>query len=472
MNEPAQRSDLRSSTHPGLRWRYLALGLALNSLVWGGALYLLKDSPRVYRSQWSVVLINGSSRAAIVPTAGLASVQQETTPNRDQEIKASYKVIAATEEVRKAAAAKIGMTTRQFGEPAIDVVAGSTLMTFAISGSTPEDAQAKARALHEALQERLNQLRLRQAAEQESGFENFLSAARQKLEAAQAGLSAFKAKSGISSSDQVNQLAANLETLRRQRAELLAQQQDARIRADRLSTDLKVSSRLAGDAFVLRSDTLFQEYVRDYSTATAHLTNLLTQFGPNHPIVQQETAKQAAAKTAMQTRAAALLGRSVDVMAIARLNVGNQATETTAREDLFKSVVTSDVEQQGLSARVRELDRQLAALQQRLNQMAERSSTLEALTRETQIAEAVFSSTLAGLDARKTDVFGSYPPLQLVAEPTLPNEATLPKQESLFRLATIASVLTTLALLGLWSREALILRGESKQRHQPERGLI
>lgn len=461
MNEPPQivHSGSTVAAEPGRGLRYLALGFVVNALFWGIAFYFLKDSPRVYTSHWSVMLVGSNARVSVnsavnSASAGTGGARSELLPSQDQDIKESYKIIATTDEVRKAAAAKVGMTTDQFGEPAVNAINGSTLVNFEIPGSTPEEAQNKARALHEALQERLNQLRIRQVAEQEAGFENSLSAARKKLEAAQFRLSDYKMSSGLTSQEQVDQLAASIEALRRSRAEIVAQQQDAAVRARQLSAEVNVTAGLAGDAFVLRADPLFQQYVQDYSQATANLTTVSAKFGPNHPIVGQATVKQAAAQTALQERAQALLGRPVNATAIARLNMGSDEQTSTAREDLFKSVVTSEVEQHGLAARVREIDRQLADLEKRLNALAQRRSMLEYLNRDMQIAEAVFSSTLAGLDARKIDVFGSYPPMQIVAEPSLPDDAVLPRRRPLLMTAAIASLIATPVLFGLWVRKS------------------
>ncbi len=233
-------------------------------------------------------------------------------------------------------------------------------------------------------------MRLQQAEEEEAEFESALSIARKRLETAQLRLSDYKVRSGLASKDQIDQLASNIEALRRVRAEIAAQQQDASVRAQQLASNLNVTSRLAVDAFVLRADSLFQQYLQQYGEATTNLATLSSKFGPNHPVVVRETAKQAAAQKALQERAQVLLGRPVDEATIAQLNIGSGTQANTAREELFKSVVTNRTEQEGLAARIRELDRQLLYLEQRLSILAKNSSTLEALNRNMQIAESVF----------------------------------------------------------------------------------
>ncbi len=453
---PISTSALSDSAVQGRRLRYLALGIVANMAVWGVALYLLKNSPHVYTSQWSVVLLGGSGKTA-------PSAPTNPTPSSDSsqgaDVKASYEVIATTETVNKAAAAKLGMTTDQFGKAQVVSVSGAPLLTFSITGATREEAQKKAYALQEAFQERLNQLRVQQAEEQESGFESSLGVARKRLETAQFRLSDYKVKAGLASKDQIDQLASNIESLRRLRAELVAQQQDVSIRSQRLATDLNISSQLASEAFVLRADPLFQQYIQEYSQATALLTNLGTKFGPNHPAILRETARQATAERALQDRGQLLLGRAVDATTIGRLalNSGNQPT-STARETLFQTIVTNETERLGLAARVQELDRQIYLLEQRLSILAQRSSTLDALNRDMQIAEAVFSSRLSGLTADTASLYGTYPALQVVAEPTLPDTGIIPRQRPLFIAAAITSSLITAGIIALYLRKRLSMK--------------
>ena len=454
MNEFSQLST--ASVTPvdrGRGLRYLVGGLTANSVLWGITWLLLQEAPRLYTSQWSFILTEGGAAAIRAPQGANSAVLDRPS----EEMRATYREIATTSEVRKAAAAKLGMTTSQFGKPNVRVVAGTTLIEFEITGSTPDDAQKKAYALKEAFQERLTQLRVQQISEQESGFESSLAVARKKLEAAQLRLADYKAKSGLASTEQLDQLASNIEALRRVRAEVMAQQQDAGVRARQLSTELKLPTQIAVEALTLRSDSLFQQYQQEYSESTAALTAISAKFGPNHPVVIRETARQKAATDALQARGQAVLGHPIDLTAIARFNSASNPA-TTAQETLFNNVVTSHIEQQGLAARVAEIDRQLAQLEKRLSVLAQRNSTLEALSQDSRVAESIFSSTLANLNADRAGSSSSYPPVQLATEPNLPEAASVPSRKPLLLGATIGSLVLTAGLFLLWLRKTALLR--------------
>jgi len=455
MNELPQLSQSLplSAADRGRGLRYLAIAAAVNAAVWGLALYLLQDSPRLYTSRYSIVLSEQPSRTQANRPPLTANDQAEAAISRRENAKASYTLIATTDEVRRAAAASLGMTTTQFGMPQVDGVQGTALLNMGITGSAPEETQKKAQALYEAFQERLTQLRLQQSVELDTGFESSLGVVRKKLETAQLRLSDYKIRSGLASKQQIDQLASNIEALRRLRIEAIAQQRDATARSQQLSGSFKMSSELVTDAFALRADPLFQSSLREYSEATTQLAAVSSKFGPNHPVVVQATTRQATAESALQSRGQLLLGHPTDLATIARLNTGSNAQETSPRETLLKDIVTHQVEQRGLTARVQELDQQLAQLEQRLNVLSQRSSTLEALDRDVQIAQSIFASTLAGLQVDKSDIFGSYPLTQIVAEPNLPTTATIPRRTPLFIAAALISLLITTGLFIAWLRQ-------------------
>lgn len=448
---PVSPSTLAASADRQRRLRYLALALAANVSLWGIVLWLINDSPRSYASQWTVMLLDRVPKPG--GDSGLDGNRAALFPSNHSDPKATYQVIATTDLVRRTAAAKLGMTTEQFGKPEVEVTPSTELIHFTMTGFSREDAQKKAYALNEAFQERLNQLRMQQAEHQEAEFENALSIAKKQLEAAQLRLSDYKVRAGLASKDQIDQLASNIETLRRLRAEAAAQQQDASIRSRQLASDLNLSSNQASEAFTLRADSLFQQYLRDHSEATTNLTNVSTKFGPNHPVVLREAARKSAAQAALVERGEALLRHPVDMAAIARLNLSGGSQSTTPRESLFKDVVTNNLERQGLAARVIELDRQLYQLEQRLNVLAQRNSTLDALNRDMQIAEAVFSAQLKELNAGNRDILGSYPPVQMVADPSLPEKGRIPRQQPYLITATIASMGIMAGLLLLYLRK-------------------
>lgn len=73
-----------------------------------------------------------------------------------------------------------------------------------------------------------------------------------------------------------------------------------------------------------------------------------------------------------------------------------------------------------------------------------------------QTAEAVFASTVAKLDLGKSEIFSAYPLAQLVAEPSLPQEASAPRRSLIFLGSTTGSIFCSAGLGLLWWRKRLI----------------
>jgi uncharacterized protein involved in exopolysaccharide biosynthesis len=366
----------------------------------------------------------------------------------------NYKFIAESENVLKAAASQLNMSLEEFGRPRFKVIPNTTVMSVEFSGATPEEAQKKSLAFYKAFETRLNQLRSQEVIQREISSQAALTSSQKKLEIAQKRLSEYKARSGLNSEAQISDLTANIEQLRRQRAEILAQQQQANARLKQLSANLKVSSQQATDAFGLQTDPVFQQNLKNYSEASANLVVLESKFLPDHPSVIAEKAKRDAAAKAMVARATSIIGRPVDLEALKQLSLNTTNTNNgVARENLFQQIVTVQSEQKGLAAQAQTIDRQISALENRLKKLAQQESYLDALKRDLQVAEALFSSTLTKLDLGKSNAFGSYPLIQIVTEPTLPEHPSQPKKIYAFLGAAFGSLFATSGIVLLWLRD-------------------
>ena len=429
--------------------------------MWGLALFYIKATPAVYISNWTLSLPGTVTNTRLnLPNSGTASSEAESPyANKAQDPRENYKFIATSEPVARAAATQLKMSPKELGQPRIKIVDNTTLITFELSGHSPEEAQKKSFAFYSAFQARLNELRTQEVAQREAKLQAPISDAQKKLAFAQKRLSDYQVRSGLASTTQIEQLSNTIEELRKKRAEVGAQQQQSSASLSQLSTNLDVTAPQASDAFILKADQLFQQYLKEYSASTATLVLLNSKYLPDNPAVVREQSKLDSVKAALLARSRVLLGRPVDEATLAQLNIGGSEQNDTARETLFKALVTSQVEQQGLKANVQELDQQIAQLEARLKTLAQSGSQLESLKRDLQLAEAVFSSTLASSDLGKSKLLGSYPEVQLLAEPSLPYSPTSPKKNLIFLGAALGSLLTDsgLTLLFLYKRRAIKL---------------
>ena len=436
--------------------RYFAIGILANTAIWSFSLFYLVAKSPTYTSKWTITIpAEGGQTNVDLPEIGGAFTRSDSPYNNSSSYdpRENYKYIAQSDAVLTTAARALNLPTKQFGEPRVSIVDNTTLMEFEIRGVTPEGSQRKALALQKALETELTQLRQEKLTQQDSSLQSVLSKAQNNLQEAQDNLSGYKASSGLSSSNQLADLSKNIEELRRQRAESLAQLQNVNASFKELSNTLGLSSKQAADAFVLQSDPLFQAYLSNYSTASAEMAGLESKFTSANPILVAKQAERESAYTALLQRGELLLGEPVAPNTLAKLNLNNNSSSSSQRANLFQELISVQTQQKGVAQQAQELDKQIAQLENRLRNLAQQESNLEGLKRDVQIAEAVFSSTLTQLDLSKTEIFSSYPQIQVLTKPTLPQETSAPNETLVLLGSALGSLFITTGIVSLWWRD-------------------
>jgi uncharacterized protein involved in exopolysaccharide biosynthesis len=293
--------------------------------------------------------------------------------------------------------------------------------------------------------------------ERDQAISEAVAEAQEKLTIAQKQLSNYKARSGLTSSDQITNLINTIETLRKQQAEKVALSQQIGDRLRDLSASVQLVPQEAATALLLQTDQQFQKSLAEYTTVTTELDALLKERGPNYPDVVDLKSQQQAALNTVLTRGKALLGETVTLTDIERLNLDNTNSSGVKRGELFQQLITQQADYQGLIAEVKSLSQQVQSLEQRLKFLVQKESVLDNYLRELQIAEAVFTSTLAKVDLGKSDPFGSYPLIQLVEPPSLPVDPSAPRKKLVIIGAGLGSIFITAGLTLLWWRKEILV---------------
>lgn len=434
-------------------WQFwLVVGLITNSAIWSLSLLYLKLAQPVYISRSAInVPIMGSNTDINLPDIGQAKYESSSPygSSSSQDPRENYKLIALSEPLLKKAANLLHMTPEEFGKPRIKLADNTTLVTIEFQGTSSQQAQNKALTFYKVFETKIEDLRNKEASQRDLGYQNALASSQKKLDNARKRLDSYRASSGLSSEQQINNLTVNIEQLRRQKAEILAQQQPTNNRIEKLSTDLNLPAEHAADAFVLQADQVFQQNLKNYSQSSAALVALESEFFPNHPTVIAEKAKRDAAQKALLARSQSLLGRSLSPAILQQFNLSS-TNSNSAREQLFQELVKLQVAQQELGIQARAIDTQITQLEKRLKQLAGNNSKLEALKRDLQVAEIVFSSTLTRLNLGKSNILGSYPLVQVVTEPSLPDRPSAPNKKLILLGSILGSFFVTLAIVLLW----------------------
>lgn len=440
--------------------KYLITALGANAILWGGTLNYLKTTKPIFTSDFIIhVAGQGQGVNLNLPEIGQAATSSSSPFSSSADPRENYKLFALGHTILANAAAAMSLTEKEFGEPTIDLIPNTTTVSFEIEGSSPAIARRKGEVLFETLERRLNTLRLAEQIERDQAISSAVEEAQGKLTAAQKQLSNYKARSGLNSSEQITNLISTIETLRKQQAEKVALSQQVGDRLRNLSASMELLPQQAATALLLQTDQQFQKSLSEYTTVTTELESLLKERGPNYPDVVELKSKQQAALNTVLTKGKALLGKSVTLPELERLNLDNSNSSGIKRGELFQQLITQQADYQGLIAEVKSLSQQVQALEQRLKILVQKESILDNYLRELQIAEAVFTSTLAKVDLGKSDPFGSYPLVQLVEPPSLPEEPSAPRKKLVIIGAGVGSIFITAGLTLLWWRNEILAIG-------------
>ena len=443
--------DTRSK--PSLN-RFLSLGVLSNGLVWLLALAYLKLTPPTYTSQWGVKILEIDSGVEVVlPDGGKATpAAGGWTPPTGQDPRNDYVYVATSPDLLAEAAKLANLSVEEYKQPQIDVDEENGIIAFEIEGSSPEEARAKALGFHQMMKRQIEELRQTELDRQEKETQVTLAQAKEKLVAAQAKLSKYRAKSGISTDEQIKNLTDNIENLRRQKAELAAQQEGAAKRYSQLSTDVKnLGDRGTGDAYKLAGDSVYQTYRTRYAQAQSSLTDLSNRFTPSHPIIKNKESELTSIGNAMRQRASQILGKSLSLTDLTRIDsLTLDPQNVLAREGLQQDLTNNRAEWQRLKAQNEELSAQIDTLEARLRNMSQEQFEVDSLKRDLQVAETVFAATLAKLDLGQENIYSIYPPLQLVTQPNLPEKPSNPNPSAVFMGGIACSFLITTGLGLVW----------------------
>jgi DNA-binding NarL/FixJ family response regulator/uncharacterized protein involved in exopolysaccharide biosynthesis len=439
------------------RWRrYLFLGLLINAILWMAAISVLKYKRPIYTSSWTLDLPATRADTFLeVPGVGRAA-ETNVSPYSNIMVadpRANYKDLLAAPEVVKAAAGMVHMPVDEFVPPRVEVVPNTTLMKLAVNGKSPQDAYQNAIAVQSAFSDKITALRQQELAQQNKSLKVALDASSERLKLAQQRLSSYKVQSGLDSGEQLRDFSVNIEALRRQRAETVAQAQDSSNQLRQLSATLGLSSQQAGDAFILQSDAIFQQYLLGFSKTSADLTTLEAAYSSDHPKTVDKAEEKAAARTKLFQRGAQLLGHPMSEANLQQINVSNGISSNTERGGLFQELIKLKGKEAGLRGQFAALDEQIRQQEGQMISLSKKKSILVNLERDVQIAEAIFTSTLGKLDLTKSSFSAAYPEISVRTKPSLPRIPSSPKAIPILLGTFLGSVLVSAGLAALWYRD-------------------
>jgi uncharacterized protein involved in exopolysaccharide biosynthesis len=435
-------------TRPRRLALYAGIALALLVAIWAPAGLFLLLKPTSFTSTWALILPGaGAGHAVSLDSVGQASATVSSPYNSHSvDPKVNYKAVAESEPVLAAAAASVGMTFEEFGKPRIKLVDQTALMNFRVTGATAEQALAKSKALYDALQAELDRLRGDELLRREVAIGDMLSGFSTKLRDAQQRILDYQSQAQIVSLEQFNELTLSLERRRGQMHDLEARRAGLIGQIEALRRVISTTPETAVALLSLQRDPLFQQLTGDWAAASAQLTKNLARWGEKHQQVVDAREDERELRKALARRARAL----APTLAV---DDPQRLAQGTSESTLYQRLVELSAERHGLDAELESLRDGIAKQTRLLERGTTDAANLEDLRRRHQVATAVFTTALAKVDIGKSDRFSSYPLVQLLAEPTLPERPDTLGRNLAVLGAAAGSFFVLLGLYLLWIRK-------------------
>ncbi len=424
---------------------FCILGL---TIIWTPINTYLKTAAPAFDSHMSLIL-PGSGSASSVNLANIGQASSHASSafaSNSVSPTETYKRLLAADRVIKDAAGRLGITAKEFGKPRVQLVDQTAFIHVKLTASDPVAAQSRNAALLAAFFDEIDRLRGDELNSREDGSLSAIRDYRDSVSATRLEIEQLRSETGLHSAEQYNrqvdeadELQARIDTANSEYESKVASVQRLE---DRLGADADTASRILR----LNGDTSYIALVEAMADAAAELAQARANYGDRHPKVEKAAAAMESARTKAATRAAELTG---DASALERSVDGGRAA-------LLTELVRQESERVGLLAELEEM-RALFQLQTaRLNRLAPKAARLEDLQRDFNVAEAVFASAIARTQSKKTDVYASYPLVQVLEDPTFPEEQTTPRKKLALAAGGAATFMLLFALSLGWIRSWLI----------------
>ncbi len=434
--------------------RYLAFALLGGALIWAPITGYLRTAPLSFKSSTSLIL-PGSGASASMNLNGIgqaSSYANSAFSSNSVSPTETYKRLIGADRILKAAAQSMGLSRKEFGKPRINLVDQTSLIHLEITGGSAEDAQARGDALLAAFFAELDALRSDEQTTREDSGLAAIADYRTSVAATRVDIARLQQETGLISADQYDAIVDSTRLLESRVLDLAATLSEKTQSVAALEASLGIPADAAAATLKLYADAEFNALTEEVGIQAAALAEARSQFGEGHPKVQTARAAHVTTTAAAMRQAASVTG--LDAAHLEKLDLAPAG----ARADLLAQLVRMEAERSGAARELATLSARLIEEQARLQNLAAAAARLQDLQRDFSVAEAVFATAIARTQSTKSDVYASYPLVQVLENPSLPDRASSPNRKLTIAVGGAATFMMLLGLLLGWMRSAVIGR--------------
>lgn len=453
---PRQASRARSHSEMALPYvRGAALSVAC---VWAFVATYLAFTPRTYVSRWTLNLPGASSNVSLSLESIGQSSSNAGSPFSSSALspKVVYKEIAEGERVRSAAARSLGLELVAFGKPRVKLIDETALMLFEMSAPSPQEAKRRSDALVAAFNVELDNLRNDELEKRATAVRRNLAAYQAQVRLARENTIRAQTETGLVSVNQFTEMVSSLTAFRRRVVEVASDVEKLADEQTRLTAQLAVDAATASATLKLAGDPAVLKAMAEYVDAATAFAADDERFGTRHP----QYVASANRRDAARSRLDELINRLVPgANKTVNLSTLVAVVNGSPRADLYLSLVRNDAALIGKRKELATLNDEKARLEGDVSRLSGAAARLEDLKKDQLVADAVLSTAMARLDSSKSDIYGSYPIVQIVAPPDITEAAVQPRplyaalggvSGTLF--ACLAWLLAWLQFINRWNR--------------------
>lgn len=434
--------------------RYLAFFLLGLALIWAPINGYLRTAPLAFKSHASLILpgsgasasmnLNGIGQASSYANSAFASNSVSPTE--------TYKRLIGADRILAAAAEAMGLNRRDFGKPRIRLVDQTSLIHVEMTGPSAENAQQRADALLQAFFDELDALREDEQATREDSGLAAIEDYQRSVALTRFDIEKLQMSSGLLSGDEFDAMVEDTRELEGRVDDLSGVLGEKTQSVAALERTLGIPAAAAAATLKLYADADFLALIEESGAHAAKLAEARASYGEGHPKVQTARAAQAAAERGAMARAVAVTGIGRHELALLDL------APDGARAELLAELVRMDSERLGTARQHQTLVQRLVTERERLQQLSASAARLKDLQRDFSVAEAVFASAIARAQSTKSDVYASYPLVQVLENPSLPERPSSPDRKLAIAAGAAATFMLLIALVLGWIRSAVIGR--------------
>lgn len=434
--------------------RYLAFALLGGTMIWAPITGYLRTAPLSFKSQTSLIL-PGSGASASMNLNGIgqaSSYANSAFSSNSVSPTETYKRLIGADRILEAAAIAMDLTRREFGKPRINLVDQTSLIHVEITGGSAEDAQARGDALLDAFFSELDALRDDEQNTREDSGLAAIEDYRVSVAATRDDIANLQRETGLISGAQYDSIVESTRLLEARVQDLAATLSEKSQSVAALETALDIPASAAAATLKLYADAEFMALTDEVALHAASLAQVRSTFGERHPKVEDARAAYTTTSAAALAQAARVTG--IDVEKLTTLDLAPAG----ARADLLSELVKMDADRSGVAQQHATLSARLIDEEAALYRLAPTAARLQDLQRDFSVAEAVFATAIARAQSTKSDVYASYPLVQVLENPSLPDRPSSPNRKLAIAAGGAATLMLLIGLMLGWVRSAVIGR--------------